>query len=47
MSRELSNRNTPCPPHAKAPPFAVTGRDIRRRHSHVRVVVQSRSFPSC
>ena len=27
--------------------YAVTGHDIRRRHSQIRVVDQSRSFPSC
>jgi len=27
--------------------FIVTGHDIRRRHSQIRVVDQSRSFPSC
>ena len=27
--------------------LGVTGHHIRRRHSHIRVVTESRSFPSC
>jgi len=34
------------PPGRSAVRYTVTGLDIRRRHSQIRVVDQSRSFPS-